>query len=76
MRNNQPVTQQEYTFDGHSTLPSTTDTQSHIVHADAGVGDLDEMTQQNAALVKESAAAASTLNHQSRSMKNSVGIFA
>ncbi len=40
------------------------------------VGRLDEMTQQNAALVEESAAAANALNHQSQSMKNSVGIFA
>ena len=35
MRNNQPVTQQEYEFDERSTLLSTTDTQSHIVHANA-----------------------------------------
>jgi methyl-accepting chemotaxis protein len=40
------------------------------------VGRLDEMTQQNAALVEESAAAANALNHQSQSMKSSVGIFA
>ncbi|WP_332745934.1 methyl-accepting chemotaxis protein [Hydrogenophaga sp.] len=40
------------------------------------VGQLDEMTQQNAALVEESAAAANALKHQSQSMKNSVNIFA
>ncbi|MES2840981.1 MAG: methyl-accepting chemotaxis protein [Pseudomonadota bacterium] len=40
------------------------------------VGRLDEMTQQNAALVEESAAAANALKHQSQSMKNSVNIFA
>ena len=40
------------------------------------VGRLDEMTQQNAALVEQSAAAANALNHQSQSMKSAVGIFA
>jgi aerotaxis receptor len=35
MRNNQPVTQREYEFDERSTLLSTTDTQSHIVYANA-----------------------------------------
>jgi methyl-accepting chemotaxis protein len=40
------------------------------------VGRLDEMTQQNAALVEQSAAAANALNHQSQSMKTAVGIFA
>ncbi len=40
------------------------------------VGRLDEMTQQNAALVEQSAAAAGALNHQSQSMKSAVGIFA
>ncbi len=40
------------------------------------MGRLDEMTQQNAALVEESAAAANALKHQSQSMKNSVNIFA
>jgi len=49
---------------------------AEIGQLNTAVGHLDEMTQQNAALVEESAAAASALNHQSRSMKDSVGIFA
>ncbi|QKJ88886.1 Aerotaxis receptor Aer [Paramixta manurensis] len=33
MRNNQPVTQQEYSFDQHATLMSTTDLNSYITYA-------------------------------------------
>jgi len=33
MRTNQPVTQQEFVFDDHATLMSTTDTSSHITYA-------------------------------------------
>ncbi len=33
MRNNQPITQQEYLFDDHATLMSTTDLNSHITYA-------------------------------------------
>ncbi|WP_156324259.1 PAS domain S-box protein, partial [Winslowiella iniecta] len=33
MRNNQPVTQQEYLFDNDATLMSTTDLNSYITYA-------------------------------------------
>ncbi len=49
---------------------------AEIEQLNGAVGQLDEMTQQNAALVEQSAAAANALNHQSQSMKNAVGIFA
>ncbi|WP_066270225.1 methyl-accepting chemotaxis protein [Hydrogenophaga palleronii] len=49
---------------------------AEIEQLNGAVGLLDEMTQQNAALVEQSAAAANALNHQSQSMKNAVGIFA
>jgi len=35
MRNNQPVTQQEYEFPDHATLMSTTDTDSRVTYANA-----------------------------------------
>jgi aerotaxis receptor len=49
---------------------------SEMEQLNTAVASLDELTQHNAALVEESAAAANALNHQSQSMKNSVGIFA
>lgn len=55
-----------------ASVQQTTD----IEQLNTAVGRLDEMTQQNAALVEQSAAAANALKHQSQSMKNAVGIFA
>lgn len=49
---------------------------SDIEQLNKAVGRLDEMTQQNAALVEQSAAASNALKHQSQSMKSAVGIFA
>jgi methyl-accepting chemotaxis protein len=49
---------------------------SDIEQLNTAVGRLDEMTQQNAALVEQSAAASNALKHQSQSMKSAVGIFA
>ena len=39
------------------------------------IGDLDQMTQQNAALVEESAAAAESLREQADRMKEAVAVF-
>jgi methyl-accepting chemotaxis protein len=39
------------------------------------VSQMDEVTQQNAALVEEAAAAANSLEHQAQSMIDAVSIF-
>ena len=39
------------------------------------IGNLDQMTQQNAALVEESAAAAESLREQADRMKEAVAVF-
>lgn len=39
------------------------------------VTDMDQVTQQNAALVEESAAAASSLDDQARALSSSVSVF-
>jgi methyl-accepting chemotaxis protein len=39
------------------------------------IAQMDDMTQQNAALVEEAAAAAKSLQHQARSLSSSVGLF-
>ena len=39
------------------------------------IGDLDQMTQQNAALVEESAAAAESLREQAARLKQAVAVY-
>jgi methyl-accepting chemotaxis protein len=46
-----------------------------IGQVNASVSELDQMTQQNAALVEQSAAAAESLKHQARSLADAVGSF-
>jgi methyl-accepting chemotaxis protein len=46
-----------------------------IAGVNQAIGDLDQMTQQNAALVEESAAAAESLRDQADSMKQAVSVF-
>ena len=50
--------------------------QSHgINEVNASISSLDQMTQQNASLVEESAAAAESLNDQARRLSQSMGVF-
>ena len=46
-----------------------------IGEVNAAISSLDQMTQQNAALVEESAAAAESLNDQARRLSQSMGLF-
>ncbi|APW43372.1 methyl-accepting chemotaxis protein [Rhodoferax saidenbachensis] len=48
---------------------------SGIAGVNTAIGDLDQMTQQNAALVEESAAAAESLREQADRMKQAVAVF-
>ncbi len=48
---------------------------SGVVQVDTAVHDLDQMTQQNAALVEETAAAASALNDQEQGLATKVARF-
>jgi methyl-accepting chemotaxis protein len=48
---------------------------SGIAGVNESIGNLDQMTQQNAALVEESAAAAESLREQANSMKQAVAVF-
>ena len=48
---------------------------SGIAEVNNAIGNLDQMTQQNAALVEESAAAAESLREQADRMKESVAVF-
>ncbi|MES2583215.1 MAG: methyl-accepting chemotaxis protein [Pseudomonadota bacterium] len=48
---------------------------SGIAEVNTAIGNLDQMTQQNAALVEESAAAAESLREQADRMKESVAVF-
>ncbi len=48
---------------------------SGIAGVNQAIGNLDQMTQQNAALVEESAAAAESLREQADRMKESVAVF-
>jgi methyl-accepting chemotaxis protein len=48
---------------------------SGIAQVNASVEELDRMTQQNAALVEESAAASSSLKDQSQQLSNAVSVF-
>ena len=45
------------------------------VQTHEAIGNLDQMTQQNAALVEESAAAAESLREQAHNMKQAVAVF-
>ena len=46
-----------------------------IAGVNQAIGDLDQMTQQNAALVEQSAAAAESLREQADRMKQAVSVF-
>jgi methyl-accepting chemotaxis protein len=48
---------------------------SGIAGVNQSIGDLDQMTQQNAALVEQSAAAAESLRDQAERLKQSVAVF-
>ncbi len=54
---------------------STTEQASGITQVNQAVGVLDQMTQQNAALVEQSAAAAESLQSQARDLAQAVGVF-
>ena len=46
-----------------------------LAQVNSSIGQLDQMTQQNAALVEQSAAAAETLNEQARRLSGVVEVF-
>ncbi len=46
-----------------------------IAHVEAAIGQLDDMTQQNAALVEEAAAAAASLKHQTQRLSGTLADF-
>ena len=48
---------------------------SGIGQVNIAVSQLDQMTQQNAALVEEAAAAAQSLEHQAQGLVRSIGVF-
>ena len=48
---------------------------SGIAHVNGAIGNLDQMTQQNAALVEESAAAAESLRDQANQLAQAVAVF-
>jgi methyl-accepting chemotaxis protein len=54
---------------------STTEQASGITQVNQAVGHLDQMTQQNAALVEESAAAAESLKDQAQRLAQAVSVF-
>ncbi len=54
---------------------ATTGQSSQIAQINAAVSQLDQMTQQNAALVEESAAAAESLKQQAVNLSAAVGVF-
>jgi methyl-accepting chemotaxis protein len=54
---------------------STVEQTSGIGQISAAVAQLDQVTQQNAALVEESAAAADSLNHQAQQLVQAVAVF-
>ncbi len=51
------------------------DQSSGIAEVNAAIGNLDQMTQQNAALVEQSAAAAQSLQHQADQLASIVSVF-
>jgi methyl-accepting chemotaxis protein len=59
---------------GEITAAATTQS-SGIAGVNQAIGDLDQMTQQNAALVEQSAAAAESLREQADRMKEAVAVF-
>lgn len=46
-----------------------------VVHINASIGGLDQATQQNAAMVEESAAGATSLAHETQSLRHAVAVF-
>jgi methyl-accepting chemotaxis protein len=54
---------------------AATEQSSGIAGVNAAIGNLDQMTQQNAALVEESAAAAESLREQADQMREAVSVF-
>ena len=59
-----------------SEITTTANVQSAgIAGVNQAIGDLDQMTQQNAALVEQSAAAAESLREQAERMKHAVSVF-
>jgi methyl-accepting chemotaxis protein len=54
---------------------SATEQSDGVAQVNIAVGQLDQMTQQNAALVEESAAAAESLKHQAASLLDSLRVF-
>ncbi|TXH91043.1 MAG: HAMP domain-containing protein [Rhodoferax sp.] len=54
---------------------AATEQSSGIAGVNQSIGDLDQMTQQNAALVEESAAAAQSLREQANRLQQSVAVF-
>jgi methyl-accepting chemotaxis protein len=46
-----------------------------VVHINASMGGLDQATQQNAAMVEESAAGASSLAQETQNLRHAVGVF-
>jgi len=54
---------------------SSSEQSDGIVQINKAVGQLDQMTQQNAALVEQSAAAAEPLKDQAASLSNAVSTF-
>ena len=55
--------------------PATTEQSNGISQVNVAVAELDRMTQQNASLVEESAAAAENLREQALSLADSVNRF-
>ena len=58
-----------------SITQATTEQSEGIGHINASVGELDRMTQQNAALVEQSSAAAESLREQTETLSRVVGTF-
>ncbi|MBT9506835.1 methyl-accepting chemotaxis protein [Rhodoferax sp.] len=54
---------------------ASTEQSSGIAHVHQAIGNLDQMTQQNAALVEESAAAAESLREQADQLAQAVAVF-
>ena len=54
---------------------ASTEQSTGIAHVNQAIGNLDQMTQQNAALVEESAAAAESLREQAGQLAQAVSVF-
>jgi methyl-accepting chemotaxis protein len=54
---------------------AATEQSAGIAGVNQAIGNLDQMTQQNAALVEQSAAAAESLREQADRMKDAVAVF-